>query len=647
MLDSSRSISFLTVCMVVLQVDAMEDQCMVMCGEWVLGNGGKWDFVLDKSQMARLVPLYEGISLRELQCNVLREFGVEEDLFGAALSYWPPTSLELATWVRTPPVLLTSDGSIRYFLQHLRVKGAMNLFVRFERKSSENTDYIDDSGMGFVTPASAKKRASPNVCSGSSRIGNFSGNGFVTPASSKPSAFSNAGSGSSRSGFVSTETAEDPVVNLEDVEFVREVERVEEEIKDGNLSTKEGALGEDDVDDIDVTPRVDDEVYVRDVRPRGYDKDFWSHLLKGDYGGSNAVNLCYNEDEIVANLMKKNGSYRYTEVGGSSNVKTDYGIHKEPLVGGSTSNPWTGGSAQNPWTGGIHDNKTVNEGRSVPTRKLDDVDDEEFDIPPLFDDTSYAAAEIPDMDLDEGDGRIYVGKVFGNKEDCQISLAIYAIRNQFRFKQTRTKVDSFVVDCPDPRCDWRVTAHEIKGCGYYEIRKAQLEHSCPIEFRQGYKSKATSRVIAGVYRSKFGDPGRGPVPSELQQLVLEDLRVSASYMKCYRAKEKALVDVHGSEEDSYLKLPEYLHMLKLANPGTVADIETEADDDGDQRFLYLFLAFGASINGFKKLRRVLVVDGTHLGGKYKGVLLTASGQDANFQIFPLAYAIVDSEDEES
>ncbi|CAN7071087.1 unnamed protein product, partial [Brassica oleracea var. botrytis] len=66
-----------------------------------------------------------------------------------------------------------------------------------------------------------------------------------------------------------------------------------------------------------------------------------------------------------------------------------------------------------------------------------------------------------------------------------------------------------------------------------------------------------------------------------------------------------------------------------------------------ERFLYLFLAFGASIDGFKKLCRVLVIDGTHLGGKYKGVLLTASGQDANFQIFPLAYAIVDSEDTEA
>lgn len=43
----------------------------------------------------------------------------------------------------------------------------------------------------------------------------------------------------------------------------------------------------------------------------------------------------------------------------------------------------------------------------------------------------------------------------------------------------------------------------------------------------------------------------------------------------------------------------------------------------------------------------MVVDGTHLKGKYKGVLLTASGQDANFQVFPLAFAVVDSENDEA
>lgn len=586
---------------------------MVMCGDWVCGDGCKWEFVVDKRQMARLVPISESIALKELQESVLREFGKEEKLWEPVLSYWTPTSFEIATGIRTPPVQLTSDGAIKYFVQHMKVKGAMNLFVRFERNVTfSEKDNVDDSGMGFVTPVA-----------------------FGPKSSSK------LGSGTSNGGYVSTGASKSNIVDLQDVEFLSEVDRVEEVIKGGIEGGKGEALSQSSVGEEET---VVEEVDELDVRPRGYDEDFWSPLLKTDYKGSNAVNVIYNEEEIVAGLTKSSGPRRYTcttndafdhvvEVGGSS---SGVNLPKDEDFG-----------KQNPWLHGVDEGVGVDRQRRSSTRKLDQVDDEEFDIPPLFDDTSYAAAEIPDMDLDERDGRIHVGKVFGNKEDCQISLAIYAIKNQFHFKQTRTKVDSFVVECPDEHCDWRVTAQEIRGCGYYEIRKAQLDHSCPIESRQGYKSKATSRVIAAVYKAKFGEPGKGPVPAELQRLVLEDLRVTASYMKCYRAKEKAIMDIRGSEEDSYLKLPEYLHMLKLANPGTVADLETEVDEDGDERFLYMFLAFGASIDGFKKLRRVLVIDGTHLGGKYKGVLLTASGQDANFQIFPLAYAIVDSEDTEA
>ncbi|KAL0718767.1 hypothetical protein Bca4012_068090 [Brassica carinata] len=133
--------------------------------------------------------------------------------------------------------------------------------------------------------------------------------------------------------------------------------------------------------------------------------------------------------------------------------------------------------------------------------------------------------------------------------------------------------------------------------------------------------RGTARVIAAVYKSKFNDPGKGPKVGELQRLLLEDLRIDASYMKCYRAKEQANFELRGADDDSYTKLAEYLYMLKLANPGTVADIESEKDKDGVERFLYLFLSFGASIQ--------------------------ASGQDGNFQVFPLAYAVVDSEDTEA
>ena len=50
-------------------------------------------------------------------------------------------------------------------------------------------------------------------------------------------------------------------------------------------------------------------------------------------------------------------------------------------------------------------------------------------------------------------------------------------------------------------------------------------------------------------------------------------------------------------------MSEYLYMLQLANLSTVADLETKLGEEGE-RFLYLFLAFRASISEFKNLRHV-------------------------------------------
>ncbi|KAG7594011.1 Transposase MuDR plant [Arabidopsis thaliana x Arabidopsis arenosa] len=59
------------------------------------------------------------------------------------------------------------------------------------------------------------------------------------------------------------------------------------------------------------------------------------------------------------------------------------------------------------------------------------------------------------------------------------------------------------------------------------------------------------------------------------------------------------------------------------------------------------LTFSARINGFPYMRKAVVVDGTFLQGKYKGTLLTATAQDGNFQIFPVAFAVANKENDES
>ena len=70
---------------------------------------------------------------------------------------------------------------------------------------------------------------------------------------------------------------------------------------------------------------------------------------------------------------------------------------------------------------------------------------------------------------------------------------------------------------------------------------------------------------------------------------------------------------------------------------------TETDDDGN--FKYFFLAIGASIHGWKYVRPVISVDGTFLKGKSHGTLLLATAEDGDNHLFPLAFAIVDSEND--
>jgi len=64
-------------------------------------------------------------------------------------------------------------------------------------------------------------------------------------------------------------------------------------------------------------------------------------------------------------------------------------------------------------------------------------------------------------------------------------------------------------------------------------------------------------------------------------------------------------------------------------------------------FERVFWAFRPCIDGFNHCMPVISIDGTHLYGKYKGTLLVATGMDANSQIFPLAFALVEGENTES
>ncbi|CAD5327205.1 unnamed protein product [Arabidopsis thaliana] len=485
----------------------IESYCMVICGEWECSDIQEWYFEINKILMSRIVPIPAGMNLSSLEDIVLKEFMNKDFTFGTPrFSYLPSNIMDYTTGKKTPPILITREVGLKFFIEMFGRNKGLNLFVTFSemieignsrRKNVREEDVAGSSVM------KSKKTAISSSCEGLARSDDDIGWEAPTAGSKTPK--------------IPTTQDDDAVIA---------------------------------------------EVEVLEIMYNRGDEQLHSSGSE-EKTGSNAPEIMFS-----------------------------------------------------PRVARIQEDKDCNDGR-----------DEEFNIPPLFDDTEYERDEIPELDIEDDEKGIYKGRVYASKQDCQISLAIHAIKEQFYFKQSRTKRHYFVITCADENCQWRIMSHEMKTCGYYLIRKADLEHTCNIETRGQYMKMATSRVIASVYKAKFSKFSEGPVPLDLQQMVLEDLRVTTSYETCWRAKEKVVEEVFGIDDDSYKSLEAYLYVLKLANPGTVTDIKTETQENGFRRFLYLFLAFGASIDGFRYLRRVIVVDGTHLTSKYKGVLLTATGQE--------------------
>ncbi|XP_060200208.1 uncharacterized protein LOC132628445 [Lycium barbarum] len=127
------------------------------------------------------------------------------------------------------------------------------------------------------------------------------------------------------------------------------------------------------------------------------------------------------------------------------------------------------------------------------------------------------------------------------------------------------------------------------------------------------------------------------------KVVRNDLGTDVSYMVAWRAKEKAMEDLMGEPSDSYKKLPGYLYILDKTYPGS--HIRMRKSDENE--FLYLFIALYAFIKGFDCCRPIVVVDGSHLKTAYNGTFVSASTLDGACNILPLAYGVLDSENDRS
>ncbi|XP_060961996.1 uncharacterized protein LOC133032154 [Cannabis sativa] len=238
---------------------------------------------------------------------------------------------------------------------------------------------------------------------------------------------------------------------------------------------------------------------------------------------------------------------------------------------------------------------------------------------------------------------IHIGQVFANKETLQQAVSLHSIRYNQPFKVKRSSKLDYKLVCIDDNCNWTFLASKHGKTDMFIIRKIEHTHTCSLDITSGDHPQATSNLVGKVIKNKFVNPKRDYTPTEIVDDMADDYSVSISYQKAWRAREKAIVDARRCPQESYSEIPLILYMMQISNPGTITDLVT----DEDNKFKYLYFAVGASIKGWQHCTPIIVTDGTFLTNQHGGTLLIASAQNANRHIFPLAFAVVDSENDSS
>ncbi|XP_069152116.1 uncharacterized protein [Solanum lycopersicum] len=155
------------------------------------------------------------------------------------------------------------------------------------------------------------------------------------------------------------------------------------------------------------------------------------------------------------------------------------------------------------------------------------------------------------------------------------------------------------------------------------------------------KVQATIGFISGLTAPKVVNHKRIHTPRDVIEDIRELYGVEISYQQAWRARERALEMLKGKPSKGYKQMSRYIWMLNNVYPNSYIRMQKTEDN----KFMYLFIALRSLIRGFDYCRPVVVVDAAHLGGAYKGTFVSASTLDGAGCILPLAYGVVDTEND--
>nr|XP_009769320.1 PREDICTED: uncharacterized protein LOC104220196 [Nicotiana sylvestris] len=197
-----------------------------------------------------------------------------------------------------------------------------------------------------------------------------------------------------------------------------------------------------------------------------------------------------------------------------------------------------------------------------------------------------------------------IAKIVG----VELIQEVLAVRDKISIMQVNSRACYWLI-CVGENYTWHFKATSINDSAMFKVINFDNQHTSSLIDNTFIQCKPTAMVVGSMVIPKYFDPMTIYTPKDIQFGMLFEHGVNLTYMQAWRAKEKALQFLRGHPADSYNKLPSYF--------------------------------------GWKYYKPIVVVDRTFLKSAYRGIMLTASTMDTTGTILPLAYAVVDSENDAS
>ncbi|CAH8355237.1 unnamed protein product [Eruca vesicaria subsp. sativa] len=112
----------------------------VSCGVWRRDVNNEWKFIVDNEKKGRLLSLEASTTVEQLKMMVLEDFGMEEKIVSAELSYFPSS---LMSNLGIPPVVISNDRQVCNFIGYRKKNSSIYLCVSFTGMVGKRNNNFD------------------------------------------------------------------------------------------------------------------------------------------------------------------------------------------------------------------------------------------------------------------------------------------------------------------------------------------------------------------------------------------------------------------------------------------------------------------------------------------------------------------------